>query len=117
MATYTTRQMLERARAIFAARQGDARLTAQQQTACGTAVTWCDRQLGNLRADGTLAVNRRQQAYDDLKAAEGELNAAMLAHPEIAAPDFYDAIDLAQALASCLLEGRPSESLVLSDGL
>ena len=117
MAVYTTRQMLDKARAIFLARQTDPRLTTQQQNACGTAVTWCDRQLSRLRVDNTLAPNQRQAAYDDLKAAEAELNAAMLAHPEIATPDFYDAIDLAQALAACLLEGRPTESLVLSDGI
>lgn len=118
MTYYTVTEMLTRARTIFQARSTDARLTQKQRNDCGTAVTRITTIMGHVDPATQTILDPAQRAQDVsmLRTGVNQLNDAMLAHPEIAGADFFDAIDLGQAAADCLEQLLPGSELGLSTG-
>lgn len=115
---YTVTEMLTRARSILQARTTDSRLTNQERNRCQTAVTTINSILTRIDPVTNLDPPATRQAdADTLLSGVNALNATLIRRPDIAAGDLYDAVDIGQAAAACIAEGRPTESLVLSDGL
>lgn len=120
MAMMTVTAAVTLARNILQARTVDPRIVPLERAQCSESVTLLNGILSNLRADHTLPQNRRNAAYNDIRSRIQGMNSVDRAHPELAASEMYNAIDIMDYLcprdtndASALRDGLPTIEITL----
>lgn len=114
MATLTVRDGLTAARTILVARSTDPRFSGAEQAQCSECAGACQNAIDLLRADNTIAPNRRNQQYTVIKDRLHATTSVLDAHDaELTAPEFYNALDLMDYAAEAILEGAPTFTIQL----